>query len=366
MAYADQLALKQQRVEQALEPFGAEAPIALEAAGEPWRYRNKAEFSFGSSEGRLVLGFHAAGSFRRIVDIGDCLLMPEAVAALAGDVRRLALASGLPAYHPRSHAGFFRYLIVRSSASTGRLLACLVTAPGDRAPVERMGEELANRHPALAGFCWGQTARLADVAVPEQLQTLWGAGDLEDRVGPFQIRVQPFSFLQVNAEQADRMYQALGRLLGEGGAAAWDLYCGAGMAALYLAQRFQRVYGIDSEPQQLELGRVNAALNGVANIEFHAGRVEEVLLDRRRWLLEAAPEAVVVDPPRAGLHPQALSSVLAGRPRRIAYLSCNLSSLVRDLRLLTSSFPRFRLAAACAFDMFPQTEHVETLVLLER
>ena len=147
---------------------------------------------------------------------------------------------------------------------------------------------------------------------------------------------------------------------------AWDLYCGLGLIGLYLAREVEQVYGIDSEPHHCELARRNAALNRIQNLDVRQGRVEDLLRDRRFWLHEAKPDLIVVDPPRAGLHRRALSGVLAARPMQVAYLSCNLQTLARDLTVLTGSFPRYRLRMVAAFDMFPQTDHVETLVLLTR
>jgi 23S rRNA (uracil1939-C5)-methyltransferase len=316
---------------------------------------------------RLVLGYHAARSFWRLVDLEDCRLLPEPVMRLARDVRAWAETTGLPAYHPRTHEGFFRYLLVRSSQATGRMLACLITTPGHEEAVAGLPQALAVRHPALDGLYWGVSRRLADVAQPEELRRLTGAEHLEDRIGPVHLKLAPTSFLQPSSVQAERIYAQVAHSLSQvAGGVAWDLYCGVGLVALYLAGQFRKVYGIDIEPQHLELGRLNAALNGVANVEFRAGAVEQLLRDRRFWLTEARPDAVVLDPPRAGLHPAALSAVLAARPRLIAYLSCNADTLARDLRVLLASFPPYRVTEAYAYDMFPQTNHVETLVILER
>ena len=387
LEYADQAALKRSRVEQALAPLRGVPGIAFHGAPDPWRYRNKAELTFSEDGERLTLGYHAARSFWRVVDIDDCLLLPAPMACLARRVRELARASELPAYHPRTHRGFFRYLIVRSSPSTGQLLACLVTTSGGvpgaadeataRAAVERLAAEVTDAHPELAGFYWGVTDRLADVAVPERLALLAGAPHLADRLGAFRIRLGPLSFLQPNSAQAEQIYNRLSEALVDapvegagapspGGRVAWDLYCGLGLVSLYLSAAFGTVYAIDSEPGYLELAAVNAALNQAGNIRFRTGRVEELLRDRRFWLQEARPDAVVVDPPRAGLHPQALASVQTARPARLAYLSCNVQTLARDLAALQSGYPRYRIASVDAFDMFPQTPHVETLVILAR
>ena len=367
LAYQDQLALKRERLRRAFASLEGIPPVELAGLEDPWRYRNKAELTFGESNGRLALGYHAARSFWRVVDLEDCLLLPEPVTGVLRDVRALAAETGLPAYHARTHQGFFRYLLVRTSRATGQILLCLMTTPGSREVVARMAQELMARHPALASVYWGITSRLADVALPEELILVSGAAHLEDQLGPFRIQLHPLSFLQPSSVQAHRMYSRLCQaLLGVSGGIAWDLYCGVGLISFYLSNHFRTVYGIDVEPRHLELAALNASLNGISNVEFRPGRVEALLMDRRVWLQQARPDAVVAEPPRAGLHPQALSSILAARPRRIAYLSCNAQSLVRDLRILLSSFPRYRVSEAQAFDMFPQTNHVETLILLER
>ena len=377
LAYPDQLALKQARLLRAFAGLGDGPPVELIGLEDPWRYRNKAEFTFGEWDGRLALGYHAARSFWRVVDLEDCLLLPEPVMGVLRDVRDAAARTGLPPYHPRTHQGFFRYLLVRSSRATGRLLVCLMTAPvqaggaadgaAARQAVEGLAREVTARHPAIASFYWGLTGRVADVAVPEELILLEGVPHLEEQVGPFRIKLAPLSFLQPNSVQADRLYTAVCQRLDPGaGGVAWDLYCGLGLIAFYLASRMRTVYAIDGEPHHLELAAMNASLNGVRNVEFRLGRVEALLLDRRFWLQEARPDVVVVDPPRAGLHPRAVASLLAARPRQIAYLSCNVQSLVRDLGALRTGFPRYRLSSVQAFDMFPQTNHVETFALLER
>mgnify|MGYP001600813029 CR=1 FL=1 len=367
LAYHDQLALKLERVRRAFAPFDAALPIEMVGLEDPWRYRNKAEFTFAAAQGRLTLGYHERRSFTRIVDLEDCLLLPSPAMAAAREVVRLAAETGLPAYHPRTHQGFFRYLLVRHSHATGKTLLCVMTTPGSRQALETIARGVMARHPHVASVYWGITSTLADIAVPDALQLLEGEAHLEDRVGPFVIRLHPMSFLQPSSVQADRMYEHVCRALKTPPpSVAWDLYCGLGLVGLYLSRSAGRVYAIDSEPHHVELAAANASLNGRDNIAFHAGRVETLLQDRRFWLQDAKPDVIVVDPPRAGLHLQALSSMLAARPGRIAYVSCNVQSLVRDLQVLVGSFPRYRLAQVTAFDMFPQTNHTEIFVLLER
>ncbi len=367
LAYEDQLILKRDRLRRVL----ARVPGAdrLEVAGleDPWRYRNKAEFTFGQHDDRLVLGYHAARSFWRIVDLEDCLLLPESAIAVVRDALALATETGLPSYQPRTHQGYFRYLLIRVSQSTGHMLVCLMTTSGRREVIEPMAHQLLARHPHVVSVYWGVTDGLADVAQPQELFVMAGAPYLEDRLGPFSVQLHPLSFIQPSSRQADRLYRDLMEdVAQQAGEIAWDVYCGVGIIGLYLARRFKKVYGIDIEPHHIELGARNAAANGADNIRFIAGRAEVLLRDRRTWLAEAKPDVIVVDPPRSGLHLDAASSLLAARPRTLAYVSCNAQALARDLAVLTSSYPRYEVSNLRAYDMFPQTNHVEVLAALRR
>lgn len=367
LRYEDQLALKQTRLQRILGPLTPAAGLPIIAAPTPWRYRNKAELTFGTTEGRVTLGYHAPRSFWRIVDIDDCLLLPEAICCILRDVEQLAQESGLPAYHVRTHQGFFRYLVIRSSTASNQVAICLITTAGDRRPIEQMTQALMQRHPALHSVYWGVSSRLADAAQPEELFLIRGAPWLDDRIGPFQVQLGPLSFLQPNTDQAARAYEQVMHWVGaDKHDVAWDLYCGIGLISLYLATTCGRVYGIECEERNVELARRNAQANHLVNLQFHLGKTEDVLARKRFWLLEAKPDVVVVDPPRAGLHERVIAALLAVRPESIVYVSCNAQTLARDIRSLMRGFPRYRLAEAVAFDFFPQTPHVEVLTRLER
>jgi len=364
---SDQLTLKRRWLHEALRILDPGLQVELVASEEPWRYRNKAELTFSEREGRLILGYHVAGSFSRIVDIEDCLLLPESMAQCLGEVRRLAQASRQPAYNPRTHQGFFRFLTIRRSHTTGTLLVCVTTTPGSREIMEDVADALMQRQSAVVSVYWGVRESVGDISAPEQLTLLRGVPSLDDQIGRFHLTVHPLSFLQPNLEQAQRIYAHLMSVVREVRAgSAWDLYCGMGLVAFFLAEKFRQVYGVDSSPFNLELAQRHAVRNGITNVTFHLGAVEDLLGDRRYWLGEAKPDVAVVDPPRAGLHPRVLSALLAARPQQILYLSCNVKTLVRDLQGLLAGYPRYRLDGCRGFDMFPQTSHVELLAVLER
>ena len=367
LGYADQLTLKHQRLLRALGTIDPTLPVEVVGTEDPWRYRNKAEFTFGEAEGRLILGYHAARSFWRLVDIDDCLLLPESVTRVLRDVRRLAQQTGRPAYHPRTHQGFFRHCVIRTSYATGQLMVCLVTTTGDRQVIEELARALRERHPDVASVYWGLNTRMADVAMPEELFLITGAPYVQDQIGPFTVQLHPFTFLQPAPRQAERLYTQVTQWVSDAPeGVAWDLYCGIGLLAFYVASKFRLVHGLDVEARNLDMAQLNATANGIANVQFHRGKAEDLLRDKRFWLTQARPDVVVLDPPRCGIHRDVASSLLAARPKQLVYVSCNLNALVRDLALLTTGFPRYRLSQVKAFDLFPHTNHLEILALLER
>jgi 23S rRNA (uracil1939-C5)-methyltransferase len=315
----------------------------------------------------VTLGFHRVRSFWRIVDLDDCLLLPEPMAEVLRQARTLARRLGLVAYDARSHQGWARRLVVRASQATGQVLALFITAPGQREVAEQFAQGLREACPFLTTIYWGASSHVADVTLLEDLTLLYGPPHLEERIGPFTLQVHPLNFLQPNTAQAARIYATLQSWVSVApGGMAWDLYCGIGLVSFYLAKRFRALHGIDLEASHTAMAPLNAARSGIANFTFHEGKAEEVLANKRFWLQEAKPDLIVVDPPRAGLHPRVTSAVLSARPQQIAYLSCNVNTLGRDLKPLMKHFPSYRLSRVQGFDMFPHTPHLEALVLLDR
>ena len=367
LAYEDQLRLKHNWVQRAIAPLGLQEVPEITPLPDPWRYRNKIELSFQQrGDEPLILGYHAAGSYTAIVDLDDCLLAPEPAAAVFRTVRSLARKMGLSGWNPYSQRGWLRYLTIRYSRSTGRIGVCVTTGPGNSQAMKQLADKLMSEQPEVSGVWWGIRSSVGDSSAPESLELVEGSDHLEERIGPFRVKTHPLAFVQPNLEQAERIYETLCMLLPPEAAVAWDLYCGMGLASFYLARRMERVYGIDVSEANIQLARENAACNGVGNVIFETGPTEDVLQNKRRWLGEARPSVVVVDPPRSGMHRRAIHAVSAARPRTLIYLACGLESGVRDLKQFAEGFPRYRLGAVRAFDMFPQTRHVELLGVLKR
>ena len=366
MEYADQVDLRRAAVTSLL---GRE--VEAVSMQTPWNHRSKMEFTFSAEGGpssgggrRLTLGLHRRNSFNQIVDIEQCEIAHPEASRLLCAVREAAGQSGLDPYSNRRHEGFWRYAVIRVSRLMNELLLVLITNEGPREPLEAMAEELPRRVPALRSFYWGVTAKRSDVAQPDRLERLWGAETLEDSVGPVRYRFGPSNFLQPNHALVEKAYEAIRTGAGlTGKEVVYDLYCGIGLIGLTLAGGAGTVCGVESEPENIEFAQRNAQMNGISNARFYCGRVEDLIKNGALFRAVSAPDVIVVDPPRMGLHKEALGPLLAARSPRLIYMSCNPASLARDLKALV---PAYRIESLKMFDFFPHTEHSEVLALLAR
>lgn len=333
----------------------------------PWGHRSKMEFTFGREEERITVGLHQRGNFHRIVDLDQCEIAHPEVSRLLSAIKEVASGFDARSYDSRKHEGFWRYAIVRVSRMSGHLMLMLVTTDGSREPLEAMAARLPQKIPALQSFYWGVSNRVSDVALPERIEHLFGSEFLEDSIGSVRYALGPSNFVQPNHSLAGKAYEAIrrnARLTGE--ETVYDLYCGIGLIGLSLAGGAQAVYGVESEPQNIVFAERNAALNGISNAVFLCGNVEDLLKGRALFRAYPAPDLIVLDPPRAGLHKGVHGPLLEARVPRLLYLSCNPASLGRDLKILLERDPAYRVESVQMFDFFPHTVHAETLVTLSR
>lgn len=372
----------QRRAKQALAVAAVQAagPIptvhAVRGAPDGYGYRNKVELSFGPRrylseadhaaglplDGRF-LGFHAPGRFDRVVDATRCELVGDAANALIGTVRAHTLHDGAaPPYDVHTHAGGWRHLLVREGQATGELLVALFTTSEVSEPeVEAVATALlATPLPdaRLVGVLWLVNDGVADVARGE-VRAVWGSPTFQERLGAVTYQLGWRAFFQTSTEAATVLYDTIGEALGTGGTLV-DLYCGAGSIGLYLASGFDQVVGIEEVPEAVEDARANAAANNIP-ATFHVGRVEDAL-DTLATI--DAPRRLVVDPPRAGLHPK-VAQALANAPGEVlVYVACHPASLGRDRIVLETG--RWVLDALWTVDLFPQTGHVEAVARFVR
>jgi 23S rRNA (uracil1939-C5)-methyltransferase len=305
--------------------------------------------------GGRFLGFHAAGRFDRVVDAPRCELVGEGASRVIAAVRAVLVhPDAPPPYDPHDHSGFWRHLVLREG-SDGRI-AVLYTAEHDQGQLwaERVSEAVGDE---VVGFQWRVNSGVADVARGE-LRWSRGRDTVEERVGDVALRLSPTAFFQTNPVGARILYATVGEALGAGGTLV-DLYCGVGAIGLALARRFDRVLGIEENAAAVEDARANAAANGI-DATFVAGKVEDELA---RW---ASAEGVhlVVDPPRAGLHPKVAEAVARGRWASLVYVACNPASLGRDGEILRGG--GWRLREVVPVDLFPHTGHLELVGVFAR
>jgi 23S rRNA (uracil1939-C5)-methyltransferase len=350
LPYERQLEHKHEQVGDALRRIGGLDDFELEpieAAAETWRYRNKLEYSFGESEGRLALGFHRRGSWQDVVDVEDCLLASDANNAARNAVREWARKEGIPAYDRRAHEGVLRNLVVRDSARTGQVQTRLVTS---QASFTQPPVDLHTVIEGPGGGTIGPTGVL-------------GSEHLAEELGGLRFRISPLAFFQTNTAMAERLYGLAADYAGlTGTERVFDLYCGIGTIALSLARSAGEVWGIESVAEAIGDAEENARLNGIENVGFVASDARLGI----RPLIERAgkPDVIVVDPPRAGLSKKIVRRVIECEAKRIVYVSCNPTTLAPNAAQLAEA--GYTLRRVRPVDMFPQTPHVECVALLER
>ena len=365
LAYEAQLAAKAGQVADALQRIGGFTGFELEqaVAAEPvFHYRNKLEYSFTQGPDGPALGFHRAGRWDEVLEIGRCWLTTDLGNAIREAVRDWAREERLVAYDQEAQTGFLRHLVVREGRNTGQALVVLVTAPGEL-PDEGYLVEVLTRFPEVRSIHWAVNDTPAEVTnLPSRL--LWGDDAIEEELLGLRFRVRPNAFLQTNTAMCERLYEVAIEYAGlSGNETVYDLYCGIGTIGLSMARDALTVWGIEVSEESVACALENADLNGITNAAFFAGEVGaavEELADRA-----GAPDVVVVDPPRAGLSGKTLRRVARLEAPRLVYVSCNPTTLAGNAKELCGELG-YRLERARPIDMFPHTPHVETVALFTR
>lgn len=371
MAYEPQVDWKARALEKILRQEGALRglpPVERIPMEEPWGYRSKMEFSFGQQGDRVTLGLHERASFQRIVDIDRCHIAAPEVSDLLKAIKEVANRFPLNSYNPKNHQGFWRYAVIRAGLHSKELMLLVVTNEGPREPIDALSAHLFRQIPSLKSFYWGISTKVSDVAVAERLTFISGSEILEDRIGDLRFQIRPMNFVQPNLVLAAKIYEAIRSSAAlTGNEMVYDLYCGIGLIALSLAAQARWVYGVESEAENVDFAQRNASLNGISNATFLCGKVEDLLKGRTLFRAGPRPDRIIVDPPRAGLHHQVYAPLLEAHAPVLMYLSCNPSSLARDLKILLARDPGgYRVEEVKLFDFFPHTTHMEVLVTLRR
>ncbi|GAB7387722.1 23S rRNA (uracil(1939)-C(5))-methyltransferase RlmD [Bacillaceae bacterium] len=358
LSYGEQLRQKRQIVIDNLERIGKLENVTVHPTlgmDEPWRYRNKAQVPIGEERGGLIGGFYAKGT-HEIIDMEACLIQHEKNDEVVNLVKRLAASHGIKAYDEAAHRGLLRHVVVKVGFRTGEVMVILITN-GETIPNgERLIEEIRKHVPEVRSIVQNINTKRTNVIFGDKTKVLWGDRVIHDYIGDLKFAISARSFYQVNPVQTEKLYNLALRYAGlSGKETVIDAYCGIGTISLFLARRAKRVYGVEIVPEAISDAQVNARLNGIDNVEFAVGEAEKVI---PQWYAQGVrADVIVVDPPRKGCDEQLLETIVKMRPERVVYVSCNPSTLARDLRYLEDG--GYRTLEVQPVDMFPHTMHVE-------
>lgn len=366
MSYEAQLAFKTRKVENNLKRIGKFEEIPMESIigmEDPFHYRNKAQFPFGKNrDGKIITGFYA-GRTHSIIGNTSCHLGKEVNEKILEKILAWMNAFHVEPYNEATGKGLMRHSLIRCGFRTGEIMVCLVIN-GRKIPGEEALVDSLKIIPGMTSISLNVNKEKTNVILGREVINLWGRPYIEDYIGEVKYQISPLSFFQVNPVQTERLYGKALEYAGlTGEETVWDLYCGIGTISLFLARKARKVYGVEIIPDAIEDARRNASLNGFTNTEFYVGKAEEVLPEKYEKEGVRA-DVIVVDPPRKGCDENLLSTMVKMQPERIVYVSCDSATLARDLRYLCDN--GYELKRVCPADMFPQTVHVETCVLLSK
>ena len=368
MDYAKQLEFKHNKVRNNLIRIGGldaeyvdsimEEPVGMET---PFYYRNKAQFPFGKNkEGKNITGFYA-GRTHSIIENTDCALGVAENKIILEKILKYMEEEKVAPYEEETHRGLLRHVLIRKGFATGQLMVCLVIN-GKKLPTENKLVQSLLEVEGMTSISISVNTEKTNVIMGKEIHLLYGKEQIEDEIDGITFKISPLSFYQVNPVQTERIYsQALKYADLNGDETVWDLYCGIGTISLFLARKAKHVYGVEIVPQAIDDARENAVRNGIENVNFYVGKAEEVLPEKYEKEGVFA-DVIVVDPPRKGCDEDCLSTMVQMQPKRIVYVSCDSATLARDVKYLGEH--GYQLMQARIFDNFPQSVHVETVVLL--
>lgn len=382
LPYEEQLKYKQQQVTDNLMRIGkVELPEISPILGSKhiYEYRNKLEFTFADRkwlswdeiraaggienvDNSYGAGFHIPNCFDKVLDIEECHLMPEINNRLRNGIRDYARNHGLSFYNEHTHQGQLRTLIIRANHK-GEIM--LIVCFGEKIDEGCRGllEWLHKEFPEIVSLQYVENEKMNDTIGDQDVKVFAGQDHIMEEMEDLQFKVGPKSFYQTNTEQAYELYKVARDFAGlTGKELVFDLYTGTGTIANFVAKEARQVIGIEYVPEAIEDAKANAAYNRLKNTLFFAGDMKDIL---NRDFIEqyGRPDVIITDPPRAGMHEDVVNTILFAEPKRIVYVSCNPATQARDLSLLDS---KYRVVAVQPVDMFPHTQHVENVVLLEK
>ncbi len=366
MSYDMQLEMKRNQVKNVMQKVAHLDSVPVHPVlgmKDPWRYRNKIQIPVGEKDGELITGFYQQRSHRIIDDMDTCVIQNELGDRMVEAVRRIATDLGIEAYDENTHRGVLRHIIVRTAFGTNDTMIILVSRTEKLPHQTELIKQLTETYPAIKSIIQNINKDKTNVIMGKKSRTIYGEDYIYDAIGDLKFKISPRSFYQVNPTQTKVLYDKALEYANVGpNDVVIDAYCGIGTISLFLAQKAKKVYGVEIVPEAIDDAKINAKLNGITNTEFVVGEAEKVM---PLWTAQGLrPDVIVVDPPRKGCDEALLQAMIAMAPKRIVYVSCNPSTLARDLRILEDG--GFKTQEVQPVDMFSQTHHVEAIALIQR
>ncbi len=385
MHYDWQLFYKQKQVSDALTRLAKiELPEIQKIlpSKKIYQYRNKLEFTFSNKKwltkeqiedktlsfgegltevSRNALGFHIPGMFDKILDIDTCHLQEEPSNAIRNEIRAYALKNSLPFFDLREQIGLLRNIIIRST-STGEWMLIVAFHYDDKPVIEKLLNHIADKFPQITSLQYVINAKRNDTIGDLDIILFKGNDSIYENMEGLKFKIGPKSFYQTNSDQAYELYKITREFAAiKNTDVVYDLYTGTGTIANFVAHQAKKVVGVEYVPAAIEDAKINSELNKITNTVFYAGDMKDVLNDA--FINEnGKPDVIITDPPRAGMHDDVTKKILEIEPNRIVYVSCNPATQARDLQMLDT---KYKVTKVQPVDMFPQTHHVENVVLLE-
>lgn len=365
LSYEGQLKMKHDTVVNHLKRIGhIEDANVLPTIGmqNPSRYRNKTQVPFGYADGKVIAGFYQKRS-HEIINMQSCLIQTDISDQIVETMRQLCQELEIDPYNESLNLGVLRHVIVRVGFKTEEIMVTLVTRTHEIPNSELLIQRLVSKYPKIKSIAQNVNPKVTNVIFGDETRILYGEPYIYDEMNGIRFAISPRSFYQVNPIQTETLYsKAVEYAQLSGNEIVFDAYCGIGTITLFLAQHAKQVYGVEIIPEAIEDAKMNARLNGFENTQFAVGKSEEII---PAWIENGiVPDVIVVDPPRKGCDRSLLDTMLEAAPDRIVYVSCDSSTLARDLRVLIDG--GYKLEVVQPVDMFPQTAHIECVAKLVR
>jgi 23S rRNA (uracil1939-C5)-methyltransferase len=379
MQYAQQLFYKNQEVYNNLKRIGKIGlpdfePIA--GSEKQLFYRNKMEFSFSNSrwmtdaevqsraelDNRNALGFHIPRMWDKILDISKCWLQEDPSNDIRNEIRKFANKNNLSFFNPRNHEGLLRTLMIRT-ASTGEIMVLIQFFEDDKVSRELLLDFLAERFPQITSLQYVINSKANDTLYDQDIKLYKGRDYILEEMEGLKFSINAKSFYQTNSDQAYELYKITREFAGlTGNELVYDLYTGTGTIAQFVSKQAKKVIGVEAVPEAIADAKENAIRNNITNCEFFVGDMK-VVFNEEFIGTHGTPDVIITDPPRDGMHKDVVEQILRIAPQKVVYVSCNSATQARDLALMDE---KYKVTRVRPVDMFPQTHHVENVVLLEK